>query len=67
MTISRNISVMAQGANTAGILAAPYGGSPVWQAVQTANFAAAAGNAYPAWDAVKDAQDALKAYDKETQ
>ena len=47
MTISRNISVMAQGANTAGILAAPYGGSPVWRAVQTANFAAVAGNAYP--------------------
>lgn len=47
MTISRNISVMAQGASSSGILSPPYGGSTVWQAVQTANFAAVVGNAYP--------------------
>jgi hypothetical protein len=27
MTISRNISVMAQGASTSGILSGPYGGT----------------------------------------
>ena len=47
MTISRNISVMAQGASTAGILNTLYGGAPVWQPVQTGNFTAVAGNAYP--------------------
>jgi hypothetical protein len=47
MTISRNISVMAQGANTAGVLSGAYGGSLTWQSVQTGNFTAVAGNAYP--------------------
>jgi hypothetical protein len=47
MTISRNISVMAQGANTAGVLSGAYGGSLAWQSVQTGNFTAVAGNAYP--------------------
>lgn len=47
MTISRNISVMAQGASAAGVLNSSYGGSLAWQAVQTGNFTAVAGNAYP--------------------
>ena len=47
MTISRNISVMAQGASTAGVLNPAYGGSLAWQSVQTGNFTAVAGNAYP--------------------
>lgn len=46
MTISRNFSVMAQGASTAGVLSPPYGGALQWQAVQTTSFAAVAGRAY---------------------
>ena len=46
MTISRNFSVMAQGASTAGVLSPPYGGALQWQAVQTTSFAAVAGQAY---------------------
>ena len=47
MANARNLSTLAQGASTAGILAGAYGGSPVWQSVQTTSFAAVAGNAYP--------------------
>ena len=47
MTISRNVSILAQGASTAGVLNASYGGSLAWQSVQTGNFTAVAGNAYP--------------------
>jgi len=47
MTISRNVSILAQGASSSGVLNASYGGSLTWQSVQTGNFAAAAGNAYP--------------------
>lgn len=46
MTISRNISVMAQGASTAGVLSGAYGGSLTLQAVQSSNFAAVAGSSY---------------------
>ena len=47
MTISRNISVLAQGANTAGALSPSYGGAITWQSVQATGFTAVAGNAYP--------------------
>ena len=47
MANARNLSTLAQGASTAGVLSPPYGGALQWQSVQTGNFAAVAGNAYP--------------------
>ena len=47
MTISRNVSILAQGASSSGVLNAAYGGGLAWQAVQTGDFTAVAGNAYP--------------------
>ena len=47
MSFNRNLSFLAQGVGTTGILSAAYGGAIAWQSVQTGNFTAAAGNAYP--------------------
>jgi hypothetical protein len=47
MTISRNLSILAEGVNSAGVLASSNGGAVAWQSVQTASFAAASGRAYP--------------------
>ena len=47
MSFNRNLSFLAQGVSSSGILNASYGGSLAWQSVQTGNFTAVAGNAYP--------------------
>ena len=46
MTISRNLSILAEGVSSTGVLSAAYGGALAWQSVQTTSFTAAAGNAY---------------------
>jgi hypothetical protein len=47
MSLPRNLSYLAEGVGTTGIVSAPFGGTVVWQSVQTANFTAVVGNGYP--------------------
>ena len=46
MTISRNLSILAEGVSSTGVLSAAFGGALAWQSVQTGNFTAVAGNSY---------------------
>lgn len=47
MTIPRNLSKLAEGADSNGILQPSNGGTLIWQSVQTSNFTAIVGNNYP--------------------